>query len=172
MELVILVDESDQETGTMEKMLAHEQGKLHRAFSVLIFNSKGEILLQQRSTSKYHCGGLWTNACCSHPRPGESIIDAANRKLMQEMGIACPLTYSYKFKYRAALDKNMIEHEWDYVLIGYTDQVPSPNPDEVMKWKYERIDWIKSDTINSPDKYTPWFKLIMKHPELQAIGIN
>lgn len=172
MELVILVDESDQETGTMEKMLAHEQGKLHRAFSILIFNHKGEILLQQRSFTKYHSGGLWTNACCSHPRPGETMIEAGNRKLMQEMGFVCELTFSHKFKYRAALDKNLIEHEWDYVLIGHTDQLPNPNPDEVLKWKYVSIDQIKKDVVELPDQYTSWFKLILQHPELQAIGIN
>ncbi len=166
MEQVILVDENDIEIGTMEKMEAHQKGLLHRAFSVLIFNSKGEMLLQQRSVEKYHSGGLWTNACCSHPRPGESIEDAGKRKLYQEMGFTCNLNYSHKFIYRVEFDNQLTEHEWDHVLIGFYDEVPNINLNEAKSWKYESLQAIRSDAIQNPDKYTSWFKIILSHPEL------
>lgn len=169
MEQVILVDENDQELGTMEKMEAHQKGLLHRAFSILIFNSKGEMLLQQRAAEKYHSGGLWTNACCSHPRPGEAIEDAGRRKLIQEMGFDCDLTFSHKFVYRVELDNELTEYEWDYVLIGYFDGNPAINPNEAQAWKYESLDSIKMDASKFPDKYTCWFKLILNQPELHSL---
>src|SRR6185436_4500009 len=124
---IILVDEQDQEIGTMEKMEAHRKGVLHRAFSILIFNSKGEMLLQKRAKSKYHSGGLWTNACCSHPLPGESMKDATNRKLLQEMGIAVPTEFAYSFQYRAELDNDLVENELDHVFVGLYDKSPKVN---------------------------------------------
>ena len=168
MEQVILVDEKDNEIGTMEKMEAHLKGLLHRAFSVVIFNSNGEMLLQQRAKEKYHSGGLWTNACCSHPSPGESIEDAGKRRLFQEMGFSCELTYSHKFIYKVEFDNGLTEYEWDYVLVGYYDGAPQLNPGEAQSWKYESIESIKSDLILNPDKYTSWFKLITNQPELIA----
>jgi isopentenyl-diphosphate delta-isomerase len=169
MEQVILVDENDQEIGTMEKMEAHRKGLLHRAFSILIFNSKGEMLLQQRAAAKYHSGGLWTNACCSHPRPGEAMEDAGRRKLIQEMGFDCDLTYSHKFVYRVDLDNELTEYEWDHVLIGYFDGIPVLNPNEAQAWKFESVDAIKMDASKFPGNYTCWFKLILNQPELLAL---
>ncbi len=169
MEQVILVDEKDNEIGTMEKMEAHQKGLLHRAFSVLVFNSKGEMLLQQRAISKYHSGGLWTNTCCSHPQPGETIEQAGKRKLMQEMGFSCDLSFSHKFVYKVQLDNDLIEYEWDYILIGYYDGVPSINSNEAHAWKYASVKSIQKDAIKNPDQYTCWFKLILKHPEINQL---
>jgi len=170
MEHVILVDEHDNETGTMEKMEAHEKGLLHRAFSIVIFNSKGEMLLQQRANKKYHSGGLWTNACCSHPRPGESIEEAGKRKLFQELGIVCDLNYSHKFVYKVELDNQLTEYEWDYVLVGYYDGEPSLNPAEAQSWKYQSLESLRKDAEQNPDFYTCWFKLMLKQPELISIS--
>lgn len=165
MEQVILVTADDHAIGTMEKMEAHEKGVLHRAFSVLLYNSKGEMLLQKRAASKYHSAGLWTNSCCSHPLPGESVEVAARRRLRQEMGIDLEPTFAYKFIYKAALDKNLIEHELDYVLIGTFSGEPAINPDEVEAWKYVSVPDLRHDVKNNPEKYTYWFKLILEHPE-------
>jgi isopentenyl-diphosphate delta-isomerase len=172
MEHVILVDELDTEIGTMEKMEAHQKALLHRAFSIVIFNSKGEMLLQQRADGKYHSGGLWTNACCSHPQPGESIEAAGQRKLLQEMGFTCPLNYSHKFLYRVELDNELTEYEWDYVLIGRFDGNPEINPYEAQAWKYQSIDSIRIDAEKNPDAYTCWFKLMLKQPELYAVHVE
>jgi len=169
MDHVILVDEQDNETGTMEKMEAHRKGLLHRAFSIVIFNSKGEMLLQRRAIEKYHSGGLWTNACCSHPGPGEAIEDAGKRKLLQEMGFACDLNFSHKFIYKVEFDNQLTEYEWDYVLVGYYDGAPSVNPDEAQSWKYQSLESIRNDAEQNPDAYTCWFKLILKQPELLSI---
>ena len=124
MEKIILVDEHDNAIGTMEKMEAHRRGVLHRAFSIILFNSNGEILLQKRSKSKYHSGGLWTNTCCSHPLPNESIQDATRRRLKQEMGIDLQPEFAFKFIYKTPLDQNLIEHEYDHVFIGTFDGDP------------------------------------------------
>ena len=169
MEHVILVDEQDNELGSMEKMEAHQKGLLHRAFSILIFNSKGEMLLQQRADTKYHSAGLWTNACCSHPRPGESILEAGKRKLQQEMGFVCELNFSHKFIYRVELDNQLTEYEWDYVLIGNYDDAPAMNPEEGKDWKYQSVDSIIAETSKNPENYTSWFKIILTHPHLQAL---
>lgn len=172
MEHVILVDENDQEIGTMEKMEAHKKGLLHRAFSIIIFNSQGEMLLQQRAAEKYHSGGLWTNACCSHPRPGEAIEVAGKRKLLQEMGFECELNYSHKFIYQVKLDNHLTEHEWDHVLVGYYDGVPTINRDEAQAWKYQSLDAIQKDAKQYPEKYTCWFKLIIHQPELLSTSLR
>lgn len=165
MEKVILVDEADNAIGTMEKMEAHRRGRLHRAFSILLFNQKGELLLQKRSKKKYHSGGLWTNTCCSHPLPGESMDDAARRKLNQEMGIDLQTTFAYKFIYSAKLDNELTEHELDHVYFGQYDRTPTVNPDEVEDWKYIDINTLKGDIQSNPERYTEWFKLIINHGE-------
>lgn len=171
MEEVILVDEQDREIGTMEKLAAHELGKLHRAFSILVFNGKGELMLQQRARNKYHSGGLWTNTCCSHPRPGETAIEAGKRKLIQEMGFDCELTFSHKFIYKVELDNNLIEHEWDHVLIGSYDGTPNLNPEEALNWKFMALDSLQKDVAINPQHYTQWFKLILKQPQLNKLQI-
>jgi isopentenyl-diphosphate delta-isomerase len=160
MEHVILVDENDQQIGLMEKMEAHEKGLLHRAFSVFIFNDENQLLLQQRAKDKYHSGGLWTNTCCSHPREGESLLDAGKRRLHEEMGFSCPIETVFSFIYKAELDNNLIEHELDHVLIGNYNEAPKPNPDEVMDWKYVDLEWVVEDMKAYPENYTAWFRIV------------
>lgn len=159
-EHVILVDESDRPIGSMEKMLAHREGKLHRAFSIFIFNSEGELLIHQRAADKYHSGSLWTNTCCSHPRQGEETIAAAHRRLREEMGMVCNLEPLLTFIYKAELDHDLIEHELDHVFIGHSDTAPEPNPAEVAAYRYVPMAEIKTGIEQSPDDYTAWFKII------------
>lgn len=168
MEQVILVDEHDNELGSMEKMEAHRKGILHRAFSVLLFNSNGELLLQKRSAKKYHSAGLWTNTCCSHPQPNERIEDAVRRRLKEEMGIDIQPEYSYKFIYKADFENNLIEHELDYVFIGHFDGEPVINSHEVEDWKFVALDKILQDILVNPYAYTFWFKRIVNHSELNS----
>ena len=165
---VILVDESDQELGFMEKMEAHRKGVLHRAFSVLLFNSKGEVLLQKRSAFKYHSARLWTNTCCSHPKPAENIDVAVRRRLQEEMGIDSKPEFAYKFIYKTALDNNLTEHELDYVFIGTFDGKPVINSHEVDDWKFVSLDAARQHINLHPELYTHWFKLIITHPQLSA----
>jgi isopentenyl-diphosphate Delta-isomerase len=160
-EFVILVDEQDRELGVMEKMEAHQKGVLHRALSVLIFNSKGEMLLQKRAESKYHSGGLWTNTCCSHPRPSESISDAATRRLREEMGIELKLNHAGSFIYKAKLDQGLTEHELDHVFTGVFDGKPIINKHEVADWKYVSVGSLMMDITTHPTQYTEWFKIIL-----------
>jgi isopentenyl-diphosphate delta-isomerase len=161
-EYVILVDEQDNETGVMEKLQAHEEGKLHRAFSVFIFNDKDELLLQQRALNKDHSGGLWTNTCCSHPRPNETIKDSANRRLFEEMGMSCDLTIKTNFIYKTEFENGLIEHELDYVLVGFTNQNPILNIEEVESFKWQTIIDIKMDVIANPHHYASWFKIALE----------
>lgn len=160
-EFVILVDENDNEMGVMEKLQAHREGKLHRAFSVFIFNDKGELLLQQRALSKYHSAGLWTNTCCSHPRPNETIKDSANRRLFEEMGLSCDLVIKTNFMYKAVFDNGLTEHELDYVLIGRTNQDPVINTEEVENYKWQSISGIREDMKLNPGNYTAWFRIAL-----------
>lgn len=158
-EKVILVDSFDKEVGTMEKMEAHKLGGvLHRAFSVFIFNTKGEMLLQQRAISKYHSGGLYTNTCCSHPRPNEDVESAANRRLEEEMGMSCKLHKIFSFEYKAALDHDLTEWEFDHVLIGECDDIPEINRLEVESYEYVNVEWLLKDIASRPYRYTEWFK--------------
>ncbi len=157
MEQVILVDAQDRSIGSMEKMEAHRKGELHRAFSIFIFNEKNEMLLQQRAFSKYHSGGLWTNACCSHPRPNEATIDAANRRLHEELGFSSPLTKIFDFQYTANFDNGLIEHEFDHVFIGHYDGKINPNPIEVQEFCYKNVEDILASVQSHPHKYTAWF---------------
>ncbi|MES2566683.1 MAG: isopentenyl-diphosphate Delta-isomerase [Bacteroidota bacterium] len=161
-EYVILVDENDNEIGVMEKMQAHREGVLHRAFSVFIFNDKNELLLQQRALSKYHSGGLWTNTCCSHPRPNETIKDAAHRRLFEEMGMSCELKIKTNFIYKTPFENGLTEHELDYVLTGNTNKDPLINKEEVENFRWISVTDLKEDIALYPDRYTSWFKIVMK----------
>ncbi len=158
-ENVILVDKADNELGLMEKMQAHEQGVLHRAFSVFIFNSKGEMLLQQRAFGKYHSPGLWTNTCCSHPRHGESNSDAASRRLSEEMGMQCDIQELFHFIYKADVGQGLTEHELDHVFIGTSDMTPDINPEEVADFRYVDMQTLRDDIVKKPGDYTVWFKI-------------
>jgi len=160
-EYVLLVDENDNDTGVMEKLQAHQKGLLHRAISVFVFNDQNELLLQQRAAEKYHSPLLWTNTCCSHPRPGEVLIDAAHRRLMEEMNLACELTYGFSFTYRAVLEGGLIEHEFDHIFFGQTNSLPDPSPAEVYSWKYLSLDDIEEEIKGFPERYTSWFKLML-----------
>lgn len=159
MEHVVLVDEKDTQIGIMEKMAAHIVPRLHRAFSVFIFNSKGELLLQQRALSKYHSPGLWTNTCCSHPRQGESLAEATARRLQEEMGMTCDMHEVFTFIYKAPVGLGLTEHEFDHVWFGQSDATPIINTDEVESWKYMNLDDIADDMKNRPESYTEWFKI-------------
>lgn len=161
MEQVILVDEQDNEIGTMEKLQAHLEGRLHRAISIFTSNSKGELLLQQRAADKYHSANLWTNTCCSHPRPGESVHDAAIRRLHEEMGMTCELKEAFSFVYKARLENNLTEYEFDHVFTGVTDTTPVPEQTEVAGWKYMSINNLEADIKTNPGKYTEWFKICL-----------
>lgn len=156
---VILVNEQDEAIGTMEKMQAHQQGLLHRAFSIFIFDSKGRMLLQQRAAEKYHGAHLWTNACCSHPFPGEAVAAAAERRLKEELGFTTSLEEIFSFTYKASVENNLIEHEYDHVFAGFYDGNIEPNQHEVEAYKYEEVATIISDVKKTPEKFTSWFKI-------------
>lgn len=159
---VILVDPQDQVLGKMEKLEVHEKGLLHRAFSIFLFNSKGEMLIQQRALEKYHSPGLWTNACCSHPSPGESLEQACSRRLMEELGISAELSYMFQFTYRAELENGLIEHELDHVYTGtYEGNIPF-NPQEIKAIKWLKPTDLIIDIEQNPNHYTAWFKIIIK----------
>jgi len=160
-ENVILVNELDEVVGEMEKLEAHQKSLLHRAFSVFVFNSKNQLLLQKRDDKKYHSGGLWTNTCCGHPRPGEKTRTAAERRLKEEMGFTVTLIKKFKFIYKAEFENGLTEYELDNVLFGKYNDFPEPNPTEVSDWKY--MDWSKvlEDVDASPQSYTVWFKICL-----------
>ncbi len=161
-ENVILVDDNDNQIGVEEKIAAHQNGgKRHRAFSILIFNDKNELMLQQRALSKYHCGGLWTNTCCSHPRPGEETEAAAHRRLQEEMGFDCELREKFSFNYTAPLDHDLTENEHDHVFVGNYNLEPKINKEEAESWKWISMIELNKDVLENPDKYTFWFKVIL-----------
>ena len=155
-EKIILVDINDKQIGTCEKMKAHKEALLHRAFSVLIFN-QDQILIQQRAKHKYHCGGLWANTCCSHPRENETLEEAVSRRLIEETGIACPVYEIGSFLYCAPFDNGLTEYEIDHVFIGEYDGSLLPNYQEVEQLQWVSSEWLKQDLMENPDKYTPWF---------------
>ncbi|MDP3352358.1 MAG: isopentenyl-diphosphate Delta-isomerase [Flavobacteriaceae bacterium] len=159
-ELVILVNELDEQIGLMPKIEAHKKGVLHRAFSVFIFNKAGELMLQQRAASKYHSPLLWTNTCCSHQRDGERNIEAGKRRLQEEMGFVCELREVTSFIYNVQLENGLTEHELDHIMIGYYDDNPEINKDEVESYKWMTLEDVKNDIFINPDQYTAWFKII------------
>lgn len=159
---VILVTKEDLAIGSMEKLEAHQKGLLHRAFSVLVFNDNGDLLLQRRAFGKYHSEGLWTNTCCSHPSPGEKNLEAAHRRLKEEMGFDCDLEEAFHFIYHTPLDNNLIEHELDHVLVGFSEETPHLNTDEAIAFKWMNLESIQLDMQTHPQHYTFWFKLIIQ----------
>ncbi len=159
MQQLILVNENDEPIGVAEKMEAHQKALLHRAFSVFIFNDEGKMLLQQRAVSKYHSGGLWTNACCSHPYVGQQIHEAAQKRLQEEMGFSTALQKAFTFTYKANFENGLTEHEYDHVFIGEYNGVISPSADEVEDYCYKTIAEIEEEIINYSTKYTEWFKI-------------
>lgn len=157
---VILVDQFDNELGTMEKLEAHEKGVLHRAFSIFLFNDQGEMLLQKRASEKYHCGDLWSNTCCSHPVKDVALQTCIQAKLHQEMGISAPVEKAFDFTYRAEMANGLIEHEYDHIYVGHFNGIPSPNPAEVSEWRFASMDEIGRDLCARPERYTVWFRLL------------
>ena len=168
-EQVILVDENDNEVGQKEKLAAHEAGDLHRAFSVILLNPKGQMLIHKRAANKYHCPGLWTNACCSHPRPSESIMDAAHRRLSEELNTDSALRKLFTFHYKAELENGLIEHEFDHVLLGFLNEGPVPNPAEIAAVRWIDKELLMEEIGQNEAEYTPWFLLILKKLEENKI---
>jgi isopentenyl-diphosphate delta-isomerase len=162
-EQVILVNDQDDQIGLMPKMEAHKKGVLHRAFSVFIFNSKNELMLQQRAAHKYHSPLLWTNTCCSHQRDGETNIEAGTRRLSEEMGFTTALKEVTSFIYKAPFDNGLTEHEFDHVMTGFYEMDPVINKEEVEAWKWMPVEAVKSDIESNPEIYTAWFKIIFKN---------
>lgn len=161
-DFVILVDENDNPIGLMPKMEAHEKAVLHRAFSVFILNEKKELMLQQRAAHKYHSPLLWTNTCCSHQKEYETNLQAGNRRLSEEMGFQTPLKELFHFIYKAPFDNGLTEHELDHVMIGFYENNPIINEEEVATWKWMDIESVKNDIEQNPDLYTVWFKIIFE----------
>lgn len=175
-ELCILVDESDIQIGTEEKIKTHEKGLLHRAFSVFVFNAAGELLLQQRALTKYHSGGLWTNTCCSHPRPGEETLAAAHRRLKEEMGFDCPLEEVFTFRYIAPFGNGLTENEYDHVLFGAWEGEFQPNPDEVAATRWVNLNALKEELGQRPEEYSAWLsacldRVIEEQKKLQKTSV-
>lgn len=156
---VILVDVNDCEQGTMDKVEAHLKGELHRAFSIFILNSKNELLLQKRSELKYHSKGKWSNSCCSHPRPFESLETAVHRRLREELGFDCDLKFKFSFHYKTELENDLIEHEIDHVYVGYSDSIPVIDMEEVSEWRYASIASISDELENNSADYSVWFPI-------------
>jgi isopentenyl-diphosphate delta-isomerase len=161
MQEVILVSDQDEVLGTCEKLEAHQKGLLHRAFSIFILNSNGEMLIHKRALSKYHSGGLWTNACCSHPILNVAIEDTLQERLQFEMGMSCPLEFAFQFLYKGELDHGLIEHELDHVYLGYSDTLPQPNPEEVSEYRYMNLQALQLLVDENPEQFTIWFKIAL-----------
>ena len=158
---VILVDDQDRVTGSMEKLQAHRRGLLHRAFSIFVFNDRFELMLQRRSSRKYHSGGLWSNTCCSHPVTGESLLDAAHARLRHEMGFDCSVREVFSLTYRADVGAGLTEHELDHVFVGSYNGQPRPNPAEARDWRWMDLSLLRQRIETHPDEYTAWLKLIL-----------
>lgn len=165
MKEVILVNEADEAVGSMEKLEAHQKALLHRAFSVFIFNSKGEMLLQQRASGKYHSAGLWTNACCSHPAPGELTINAAKKRLKEELGFTTELQQAFTFTYRTTFDNGLTEFEYDHVYTGVYDGPVFPDKNEVMSFRFMAIDELERSLLANTNSFTSWF--LIAYPKLK-----
>ncbi|MFN8253157.1 MAG: isopentenyl-diphosphate Delta-isomerase [Ferruginibacter sp.] len=172
LEKLILVNEQDTPVGTAEKMKAHQEALLHRAFSVFIFNSRGEMLLQQRAVKKYHSGGLWTNACCSHPYEGQDTRAAAEKRLQEEMGFTTPLSKAFEFVYKAPFENGLTEYEYDHVFVATYEGPVNPHPEEVMDFCYMDMDAIRTSIASHPQRYTEWFKIAFPKLEHYLAGVT
>ena len=161
-ELVTLVDEQDREVGVAEKLSAHVEGRLHRAFSIFVFDEAGRLLLQRRAATKYHSGGLWSNTCCGHPRPGEATDAAAHRRLREEMNFDCPLRKAFDFLYRAEVGNRLVEHEYDHVFTGRYSGEPSPVAAEVAEWRWMSLSALRDELGANPDAYSYWLKVAVE----------
>ncbi|MFZ9661068.1 MAG: isopentenyl-diphosphate Delta-isomerase [Chitinophagaceae bacterium] len=171
-EMVVLVNELDEQIGLMEKMKAHQEALLHRAFSVFLFDQDGLMLLQKRALTKYHSAGLWTNACCSHPRAEETVLAAAQRRLYEELGIKPEIHKAFSFTYKAEFDNGLTEHEFDHVFVGRYHGPITPNPLEVSEYMYRSIDDIRLDLKTIPDQYTEWFKIAFEQVQLHMGSLD
>ncbi|MBC7910424.1 MAG: isopentenyl-diphosphate Delta-isomerase [Pyrinomonadaceae bacterium] len=168
-EKLILVDSGDRQVGVGEKLKTHLDGSLHRAFSIFVFDGAGRLLLQKRAQTKYHSGGLWSNTACGHPRPGEKTLAAAHRRLLEEMGFDCELREAFKFLYRAELDNQLVEHEYDHVFVGRYVGDLSPNPSEVDDWRWSDTKELRCELRRSPKDYTYWLKIVMSSPDWEMV---
>lgn len=157
---VVLVDQHDRPIGTGDKLEVHQSGRLHRAISVFVFNDGGDLLLQKRHADKYHSGGLWSNTCCTHPRPGEKTEKAAVRRLQEEMGFACDLSWRFGTVYRASVGAALIEHEYDHVYVGCFEGTPEPDPLEVTEWRWVNPLALQAEMESTAERFTPWFRLL------------
>jgi len=162
-EKVILVDENDLPIGEMDKLEAHQKNCLHRAFSIILWNDKNQMLIHQRAEGKYHSAGLWTNTCCSHPRPEELTLAAAHRRLHEEMGIATELKHAFYFVYQTDLENNLAEHELDHVFLGKFDGIPNVNPEEAQDFRWVSLEDVRSEIQTNPNQFTYWFTYIIEH---------
>lgn len=162
MENLIIVDNNDKPIGQDEKLATHQKGRLHRSFSIFIFNSKNELMLQKRASGKYHSGGLWTNTCCSHPRVSEDTEKAAHRRLQEEMGFDCGLEEKFSFQFKVKFENGLIENEFDHVFVGRYDDEPKLNPEEAEDWKWVNLDKLEEDIKNNPDEYSYWLKVVIE----------
>ncbi|MEM4268351.1 MAG: isopentenyl-diphosphate Delta-isomerase [Candidatus Woesearchaeota archaeon] len=160
--LVVLVNKKNRKVGVAEKIEAHKRGLLHRAFSIFVFNKKGELLIQKRALTKYHSGGIWANSVCSHPKPGEFLLQAAHRRLKEEMGFDCRLKKEFCFIYKASFKNGLTENEYDCVIAGRTDTTPKPNPEEVADYAWISVGKLKKDIKKNPEKYSVWLKIALK----------
>lgn len=160
-EQLILVDEEDNETGAMDKLSVHQRGLLHRAFSVFIFNSKDELILQQRAEEKYHSAGLWSNTCCSHPVAGEEISNTIRRRMKEEMGLQCEVYFKFKFIYEIQFENGLTEHEYDHVYFGESDDIPVPDPAEVKDWRYISLEDLRKEISLNPQDFSEWLKICL-----------
>jgi len=159
---VILVDKNNSIIGKEDKLIAHKKALLHRAFSIFVFNNKEELLIQRRALSKYHTPGLWSNTYCSHQQPGESTLSAANSRLFEEMGIVCEFHEIGQIYYKFKLDEDIWEHEYDHILIGNYNGTVTPNPKEVLKYRWISLESLKTEMSLNNRIFTPWFKIILE----------
>lgn len=172
MEYVVLVDEQDREIGVEEKLKAHREGKLHRAFSVFLFNPKGELLMQQRAAEKYHSGGLWANTCCGHPRPEEDLAEAAARRLKEEMGISCAVEKAFHFIYRATVKSGLVEYEIDHVFVGRYDGLVQSDPNEVMAYRWNPFTELQEEIKSNPHYFVAWLPPAVEQMRRRQIPQN